>query len=177
MNCKKLNTTFNVSDINLLEEYIRYGQDVDGKFRGISYSNFTANDTVQFFMLIPKHHRDKFSVSLMQVNGSIPPHTDSGVSAVVNFYVNTNNCTTQFYEFKDSDTGAFQVGNQTNGFVFDADKLTATDSFQAEPGDVWILDVSKPHAVIEPSLAESPRMAICLSTNAFSYQELVDLLA
>jgi len=174
MTCKKLNTTFDVTDINKLEEYIRYN--VEGSEEGISYSNFTANDTVQFYSVIPKQYRDKFSISLMQVTGNVPPHTDSGVTAVVNFYVTTNNCITEFYKLLDTDAGAFQVANQTNGFVFNADKLTLIDSFQAEPGDVWVLDVSKPHAVISNTPADTPRLAICLSTNTFSYTDLLRLL-
>jgi hypothetical protein len=174
MTCKKLNTTFNVTDINKLEEYIRYNE--EGSEEGISYSNFTANDTVQFYRVIPKQYRDRFSISLMQVTGNVPPHTDSGVTAVINFYVTTNNCLTQFYELLDSDTGAFQVANQTDGFVYSLDKLRATDSFTAEPGDAWILDVSKPHAVISNAPADTPRLAICLSTNVFSYTELLRLL-
>jgi len=174
MTCKKLNTTFNVTDINKLEEYIRYN--VEGSSEGIAYSNFTANDTMQFYRVIPKQYRDRFSISLMQVTGNVPPHTDSGIKTVINFYITTNNCVTQFYELLDVDGGSFQVANQTDGFVYSVDKLRATDSFQADPGDAWVLDVSKPHAVISNTPADTPRLAICLSTDAFSYSELLRLL-
>lgn len=40
-------------------------------------------------------------MQLMEVNSYIPPHTDSDTLAVINFYIDTADCITKFYDVKD----------------------------------------------------------------------------
>jgi hypothetical protein len=90
---------------------------------------------------------------------------------VVNFYIETNNCATQFYEIKDN-ARPYQIENQTDGCIYNLDDLVETGSFIAEPGDVYILDVSKVHSVIPLDNTEINRKAICFSTNSLSFNQV-----
>ena len=75
------------------------------QFNGISYSSrdmevsyagiigyFSVNDLkVDLLKVIPESYRDAFSVSEMKIVDAVPPHTDSGVKTVINFYVRPSN--------------------------------------------------------------------------------------
>ena len=58
----------------------------------------------------------------MEVNFFILPHIDSGGKSVINFYVETDKCLTQFYEIKKG-SKPFQIDNQTDGCVYDVKDL------------------------------------------------------
>ena len=53
-----------------------------------------------------------------------------------------------------------------------APKIVSVESFIAEPGDVYILDVSKVHSVIPLDNTEINRKAICFSTNSLSFNQV-----
>jgi hypothetical protein len=50
------------------------------------------------------------------------------------------------------------------------------DSFIAKPGEVWILDVSKPHNLISPANKITNRKAIVLQTAHFTYEQVVEMI-
>ena len=67
---------------------------------------------------------------------------------------------------------AYQIDNQTDGYVYNPDDLIETDSFIAKPGDIYILNVSKVHSVIPLDDQEINRKAICFSTNTLDFNEV-----
>jgi hypothetical protein len=110
----------------------------------------------------------------MRINAQIPPHTDSGIKSTINIYINTDDCVTQFYKFKNTDPTTQQVTNQTDGFIFNETDLEKTNSFVAEPSQAWLLDVSRPHAVI-PHSDFNERTAIAISST-LAYNVVQDIL-
>jgi len=158
----KLTHKYPVDTYQEKEEYVSYGETVDGKFKGIKYLNTVIKNLETIFKVIPVEYRKDFSVSLMKVSSQVPPHTDSMSKTVINFYIKTDNCTTQFYNKKVEAPRQHQIPNQTNGFMFDLEDLIPTDSFIAEEGDAYVLDVTTPHAVW--SANEPDRVALSLST-------------
>ena len=171
---KKLNIQFNVPEFDIGEPDIQYGPTVDGEFYGIEYrelvnfkslySKFTLNLTTE-------------APQLLHVNSYILPHTDSNVKAVINYYINTENCKTQFYEKKEDIVDHYQIENQTDGRVYNLKDLTLGPSFTAEPGDVYLLNVSKIHSVIPLKRAVGiDRKAICVSIKDYKFSELEKLL-
>ena len=66
----------------------------------------------------------------------------------------------------------YQIENQTDGCVYDLDDLIETESFIAQPGDVYILNVSKVHSVIPLDDNEVKRKAICFSTRSLNFDEV-----
>ena len=152
---------------------MKYGEIINGEFKGIEYLLIDAV-AEDLWQVIPLAHRDNFFMTKMQVNTAIPPHTDSGIQTTINFYIRTDNCLTQFYRCKTDRPSTRQVGNQTDGYIFDVNDLDATDAFVAEPNTAWLLDVTKPHAVI-PQGKFTERVAIVLSSK-LPYSQVVELL-
>jgi hypothetical protein len=152
---------------------MQYGETVNGEFKGIEY---LLIDTVaeELWKVIPEQERDNFFMTMMRVNTAIPPHTDSGIQSTINFYIRTDNCLTQFYRVKTNTPVTRQVDNQTDGHIFDVNDLDAVESFVAKTNSAWLLDVTKPHAVI-PQGEFTERVAIVLSSK-LTYKQVADLL-
>ena len=53
----------------------------------------------------------------MELNYQIPPHTDSDIEAIINFYITTDDCITQFYYPPDDSVPRQQI-DQTDGAIF-----------------------------------------------------------
>lgn len=170
----KLKNNFIVPGYEPLDVQISYGVNIDGQFKGIQYLNLNSLLHSQIYSVLPERCRKDFFMSLMKVNHSIPPHTDSGINSTINFYIKTENCLTQFYKFKDEQPNTYQIDNQTNGFIYQEDDLEKTESFIAKDNEVWLLDVTRPHAV-KPNNVLSERLAITLGTQYY-YQDVCQIL-
>jgi hypothetical protein len=161
----KLNTKFD----NLLytegTEKVSYG----GIISYLDLSNLNKN----ILDILPKNYHNLFTVSLMKINNEVPPHTDSGAKVVINFYIKAGNYKTSFYE---GNAKSYQVENQTNGKVFEKDGLIPLSSFVAKDGDVYCLDVDKIHGVDCLDQNPSERIAVCISSDSFNYDQVCNML-
>ena len=165
---KKLALEIDIPSYEIGERIIEYGMDVDNKFNGLWYSDLKINMHIN---AVPKKHQLDFYPLFLEANSYILPHFDSGANAVINFYIETDNCKTQFYEIKNN-AKPYQIKNQTNGCIYNLDDLIETESFIAQPGDVYILNVSKVHSVIPLNNTEINRKAICFSTDSLTFDEV-----
>jgi len=172
---QQLKQRFVVPDYAIYKTQMQYGTTVNGEFKGIEYLLFESRNEENIWQVIPQEHRHNFFMSLMRVNTDVPPHTDSGIQTTINFYIRTDNCRTQFYKFKTDTPTTKQVENQTDGHIFSPADLIETESFVAESGSVWLLDISKPHAVI-PQGEFTERVAIALSSK-LAYNRVADILS
>ena len=168
MHFKKLDLKVDIPSYEIGERIIEYGMDIDNKFNGLWYSDLKISEHINF---IQEKHKLNFYPSFLEANSHILPHSDSGPTAVINFYIETNNCKTQFYEIKDN-AKPYQIKNQTDGCIYNLNDLIETESFIAQPGDVYILNVSKVHSVIPLDNTEINRKAICFSTDSLSFNEV-----
>ena len=168
MHFKKLDLKVDIPSYEIGERIIEYGMDIDNKFNGLWYSDLKISEHINF---IPEKHKLDFYPSFLEANSHILPHSDSGPTAVINFYIETNNCKTQFYEIKDN-AKPYQIKNQTDGCIYNLNDLIEIESFIAQPGDVYILNVSKVHSVIPLDNTEINRKAICFSTDSLSFNEV-----
>ena len=173
---KKLNLPFNLPKIKVAEIARWYGIELEDEFRGIWYNNIEESEKCSLKDCIPKEYRDSFNLHLMQINSVIFPHTDSNTSCSINFYMHTNKCITQFYEPKEN-IKPLKIENQTDGNIYKLEDLEMGPSFLAQPGDVYLLNVSKPHSVAPPTDDKVLRTAFCLSTNKFTFEEVSEMLA
>ena len=173
---KKLDLTFTPPEFKLGEREMEYGLSIDNEFRGIWYSGIKEDPDFELKKHIPEQYRDQFIVQLMEINFFILPHTDSGGQSVINFYVETGKCLTQFYEIKEG-SKPFQIDNQTDGSVYDMKDLNPGPSFIARPGDVYILDVSKVHSVIPLAEEKVTRKAFCLSNSSIDFKSLEKIMS
>jgi len=173
---KKLDLNFTPPEFQLGKREMEYGLNVDNEFRGIWYSGIKEDPDFELKKFIPEKYRDQFIVQLMEINFFILPHIDSGGKSVINFYIETDKCLTQFYEIKNN-AKPFQIDNQTNGCVYNREDLDEGPSFIARPGDVYILDVSKVHSVIPLSEEKVKRKAFCLATSSIDFKELEKIMS
>jgi hypothetical protein len=145
MNFLKLDKTYNLSSTyKTFKSIASYGKNRNETFVGINYSMVATPDAELLFSVIPKESRKDFYIALMEVNTFIPPHVDTGVLSTINFYIKSDGCTTQFYDFKPS---ADKSRVDTKGYVYDIKDLCEADSFVADDGDAYLLDTTKVHAV------------------------------
>ena len=170
----KLKEQYSIKDYSTRGLQMSYGNVVDGEFKGIEYHHADTLSVDRIYDVIPYKYRQHFCLTLMKVNTAIPPHTDSGIKTAINFYLNTNNCLTQYYQPNDAARSS-QVENQSDGYIYDETKLVRTDSFLAEPTDAYVLDVTVPHSVIPLGDIKS-RTAFSLTTAKFSFLEVLIML-
>ena len=168
---RKLKNTFNIKNYKVLEQRSCFLKDD----RGIRYSEVLLEQFADIFNLIPQRYQKDFCLLIMEVDTAIPPHTDSGINVTVNVYIETDNCITQFYDLKSNTPRTFQVNNQTDGYLYNEEDLYKTDSFLANPGECWLLDVTKIHSVI-PSGKFNKRTALSLATDKYDFDEVCDML-
>jgi hypothetical protein len=138
----------------------------------ISYLELTSINR-NLMDVIPEKYQDGFSLSLMKIVGEVPPHTDSDVKTVVNFYIQPNNYKTVFFG---GDSPTYQVPNQTNGQVFYRENLVELDSFVAKNGEAFCLDVTTPHALDSLDDVPKERIALCLSTHDYDFDQVCNML-
>ncbi len=172
----KLKNKFAVGSYSKIGTKIQYGMDTPIGFAGIRYSYINLSNSEELLQIVPEEYRDNCTLSVMDLNYRIPPHTDSGIEAIVNFYIKTSGCITQFYKFKNEDVKTMQIENQTDGFIYDVNDLEETGSFIAEDGDAYLLDVSKPHSVITTKPGLIDRKAICMQFKYTTFEEAKELL-
>lgn len=99
-----------------------------------------------YYMKMEKPHPDS----------TVPPHVDVGRRTAINVYINCSGEVTEFFEADEQ-----------------KETLTSMGSFTANAGDVWLLNVSKPHAV--RMTAAHLRACISFSFRHARYAELAQL--
>jgi len=151
----------------LLQQYTEEGAD-----RGIRY--WSIQQSHPLWQIIRPDRRHRWSMSLMTINSSIPPHTDSGARTVVNCYGETADAVTRFHSQRQQTLTQRQVRNQTTGHLYDPRELMITAEFTAQAGEMWMLAVDQIHSVTTQNPEE--RWAICLSTDQPIKQAEEDLL-
>jgi len=170
----KLNKNFIIGECDIKDVQMQYGHQIDDKFVGIQYCHVDFADKMSIMNIIPREYHKCFYMTIMRINTQIPPHTDSGIKSTINFYINTEDCRTQFYKFKSDNPKKEQVENQSDGYIFDINDLEETDSFVAQPNEAWVLNVANPHSVI-PQSQFKERLAIALSSE-LEYNMLCEIL-
>lgn len=155
-----------------------------GELRGTYYDNIELIDKEKYLQIFPKKYWGDFMVTLLTIDTFIPPHTDSNVTASINFYIETHNCHTIFFSPKENTVEGYKgTDTQTNGKLYKLDDLIQIGDFLAEPGDCYVFDPNIIHAVGPKKLSDtiiklSPtksRKAISLVTNLYSYEEVLEM--
>jgi hypothetical protein len=147
MSFVKLKNNFIIKDFQPTKIKNQYGYNTPMGFFGIKYSYVDINNPTELLQIFPEDQRKYCTFSVMDINYNIPPHTDSDILTIINFYIKADNCVTQFYKIKNEDYASVQIQNQTDGIIFDKNDLEETVSFVANDCEAYLLDVSQPHAV------------------------------
>ena len=175
--------------INLLIPQINYEPYIDkhvvsyGKNKLLSYYTLKNEAKDPIFALLPEKLRDKVDVLYCHsgsIEPNVVPHIDNGVNVSVNFYLETAGASTLFFKQKENTTAtptsnidSTTISN-TTGKVFNLNQLDFVSAFKAYPGDAYILDTSKVHAVKGLELP-SIRKFICIQTGKYTFNEFVEM--
>jgi hypothetical protein len=158
-------------DIKTLSISHRYGVLINNEFKGITYYNLpnVYADIITSAIIIPKFH-SKFKIYLMVINvDDAVPHTDDKITAVINYYIETANATTHFWE-KDEKTISSKLACQDKASIYDEKTLKHVASFSAAQNDIYALNVKKIHSVKTP--IQQNRIAFCLQTDQIPFNKL-----
>ena len=164
----KLNKSFNVDNFTIDKEVISYDRIKYNRVQDINHNNFYA--------VIPEIHRRFFRHTLMTITDDIVPHKDNGVLTSINFYIKTNGGLTNFYEFFPHNHPIVKYKTQGNGVNYHPLQLKLCGSFVANDHDAYLLDVSKPHAVLFNVPKPIFRTAVVLQTPVFNFQQVFEML-
>ena len=95
---------------------VRYGEEVNGEFKGISYYHIPKKLEKKILNIFKL--KGDFEVQLMVItNDEIPPHIDSNATVSINYYIKTcGNTVTSFYESNNEST-IIKINNQTDGYI------------------------------------------------------------
>jgi hypothetical protein len=169
---------FNNDSFSVTKEVVRYGIESGGTFYGIKYFEVEWLDDASPLNLFPEFMRDDLCIRYMMINHAAYPHTDSGILVAVNFYMNTTNEATNFHEIATDSPKVFKLKTQTNGSVFNLNDLKKVCSFVASSGDVYILDVTKIHSVMNEDIVPlaSMREAIVVNSSIYDYETIKNAL-
>jgi len=112
-------------------------------------------------------------VLIAEINGSgsIGPHIDHGPQVVLNWYKQSNQASTMFYRAKENST-PFTAENEEEAKLYHNKDLELYDCFTAQDNDIYLLDVSKVHAVSSPK--PGSRLFLSFSWKDSSYEEILD---
>lgn len=106
--------------------------------------------------------------------GLFPAHRDhGGLTCCVNWYLNSNGCTTTFYVPKPDAIPLTSPGEKTAN-VYRFAEIDSMDSFTAQNGDIYLLNVSEIHSI--RSFQPGTRQFITFSWTDQSYDELLPIL-
>jgi hypothetical protein len=177
MSAVKLKKTIDITGYSIDKKFISYGKDINGSFQGLEYWTASLVNNSEILSIIPEEHISEFTLSFLKINTSyVPPHTDSNILSTINFYIDTEDCTTIFYNFKNNNPNKHQLENQTTGFLFNEKDLIEYQRFVAKPKEGWLLDVSKPHSVVSNTLQFKERTVICLQSRKYNFDETKEIL-
>jgi hypothetical protein len=151
----KLNNTVDINNFEIKNYVASFNLSDDSNFKGTIYHKITNNNHL-IDTLVPKKIKFFFQIHHLKINSEVRPHIDHGPKTSINIYLKTNNCKTTFYSFIDE--------TKSKTIPLELSNLKEQDSFVANDGDIWVLDVSKPHGVIPLSNDFKERTAICLQT-------------
>lgn len=170
---------FNKDSFRVTKEVIRYGVEFGGIFYGIKYFEVDWLDRFSPLDLFPQFMRDDLCVRYMTINHAVYPHTDSGISVAVNFYINTTDEATNFYEFATDSPTIWKLETQTNGSIFALNDVKKICSFVANSGDVYVLDVTKIHSVMNEEVTplNSTREVIAVNSYVYDYEIIKNALS
>lgn len=166
---KKLAVTDNI-DFEILGKRIEF--ELDSLGHRIQYFNVVSQCVDNFITSLGKHGQH-FYTSFVNIETSVPPHTDIVDRVSINFYIETGGYRTVFYKSTDNST-RLTYADHGDGHVYNADELEEIDSFVANPGDVYVLDGKVIHGV--DSASHLPRKFLQVATDKLDYDQVLEIL-
>ena len=185
------------------QSIVSHGKNVNEEFMGINYLSVATQDADQIFAVIPERFRSGFHLVLMSINSFIPPHIDNNIKSTINFYIKPDNCKTQFYSFTSEPSGESNVyaldilsveddfvAEEGCAYLLDVTKphavwdmgddliekqLEIMDTYEDAKANM-IPDLSKKRADFPTGYKDTNRIAICLQSSKYGFDEVKQML-
>jgi hypothetical protein len=161
-------------DIDLFQYKGIPGHNYPGITPGIwlRYYNFSdINKYKEYFPKFTDLIPDTILLAEITGKGVLGPHIDHGPKVVLNWYVNSNDSFTYFYNKNEGAQGIILPG-QTEANIFFPNQVTKVDEFVAKDNDAYLLNVSKIHSVLSPN--EGVRRFVSIGWKTRSYEEVLE---
>lgn len=166
---KKLSKSANI-DFTILDKRIEFELNAHG--HKIQYFNVSSQYVNNFIESLGANSK-YFYTSFVNVNASVPPHTDIVDRVNINFYIETGNYQTTFYTGTDN-SSRFTYADHGDGHAYLMEELEPIDSFVAVPGDVYVLNGKVIHGVASADALS--RKFLQVSTNQLEYDQVLEML-
>lgn len=175
---KKIDVTLSYPTFQYIETHVTFGNGgLSGKAPPmICYSKIDGTIVQEMLNLVPSEFQDKFDICTMEITSTLVPHIDSSIKCSVNYYYSVNDERTVFYRVLNDNQGYPMKKDRDTGRKFRYSDVEEIDSFIAKSGEVWLLDVSKPHNLISSSTGLFDRKAIVLQTSHFTYDQVLKMI-
>jgi len=173
---RKLNKKFFIDHYQKNGSKIEYGIDTPMGFRGVKYSHVRTSYDDELYRVIPSSDRENCKLSVMELNYTLPPHTNNGIESVINFYIKPDKCITQFYYPLNPEIHGDDINNQIEGATFHNSYLKKSVRFMAYPGEAYLLDLSKPYSITPTRPGITDCKCICMELPYNSFDEAVQIL-
>ena len=149
-----------------------------------------TNHTIKDFDYFMELHKGKVEFAVMpscawyteiEGTGSINPHIDPLDVLALNYYIQTGNCTTTFYEVPAGSNLNFVTGRQefdeqdstrTVKGILDPGLLNVIGEFTAAPGDAYLMRTDILHSVSTPN-AVRKFISYRWSGNQYSFDQVL----
>lgn len=158
-------------DYQVLDQRIAF--DLDSQGRKIQYSNVTSQYLDRFLSKLGDRARH-FHTSFVNIEATVPPHTDIVDQVNINFYIETGDYRTTFYQ-STNNSARFTYADHGDGHAYRMEDLEPMASFIAQPGDVYVLNGKVIHGV--SSETPTPRKFLQVSSRDLEYDQVVDILS
>jgi hypothetical protein len=162
---KKLNVTLLELDTDCIKD--------SSIFSRPTFKEFSINDRDYLFAILNKQLEFGIAPDVVNITEisypGIAPHTDSWPVAI-NFYCDVNNGETCFWE-KNSSSDETPITGLIK--AYNINSLQKINSFTANKGDCYLLDVSKIHSV-EMSIPNTTRKILRLCWWKHSFDEILE---
>jgi hypothetical protein len=152
INAIKLNKTFDLPPYLIGNSTAQLGKIVNGVYRGIRYFTIDNSEVPHLLTMIPKKYREQFKVNWVEMNCTIPIHTDSLNQTAINIYYKTDNATTNFYRPKNENSHYIDQSSVQQQHVevtpwFLKKDVEYLESFCAKVSEGWLFNNQTPHDV------------------------------
>ena len=158
------------TDFKILDKQIEFELDTAGN--KIQYFNVVSRSMDEFIASLGEYSRH-FYTSFVNIETNVPPHTDIVDKVSFNFYIETGDYRTTFYNSRDG-SSKLTYADHGDGHVYNIDELEPIDSFVANPGDVYLLNGKIIHGV--SSNNRLPRKFLQVSASDLEYDQVLGIL-
>lgn len=159
-----------VFDFEVQDRRIHF--DLDDQGHSIQYFNVVSPYISDFIAKFGPYSRH-FHTSFVSIDAAVPPHTDIVDRVSINFYIETGEYHTRFYQGNNHTQGR-TYADHGDGHVYDMGQLTELAAFVARPGDVYLLNGKCIHAVT--GTGSDPRKFVQVSSTDLAYEQVLELL-